>query len=353
MLAISRPTPPTRPVRNLRVRASPHFRVVPLVFVTACLVVGAGSRAHPTDIPVDVQMQGFLESLPSGVRGRTRFAFEDPERFRFGWTPGRREGVRLDELDTGQRQLLEDFLRSVLSEAGARKVDAIIATEAALGVIENAPDYRNPGKYWTAVFGQPGPGPWAVRFEGHHLSVNLTFHSSEMVSATPLFLGANPERVPTGPDRGLRALAAEVDLGWALYESLDDAQRQVARGSEEWFAGFLTSPGERRPDLGKAAGITTGALDTGQQERLRRLIAAYVDTIAPDHAAPYLHALFADEWESLRFFWDGADERPGSYYYRIAGRRLLIEHDNRSGGTHVHAAWRDVETDFGATALAE
>ena len=32
---------------------------------------------------------------------------------------------------------------------------------------------------------------------------------------------------------------------------------------------------------------------------------------------------------------------------------LLIEHDDRSGGTHVHAAWRDVETDFGAAALAE
>ena len=37
----------------------------------------------------------------------------------------------------------------------------------------------------------------------------------------------------------------------------------------------------------------------------------------------------------------------GSYYYRIAGREILIEHDGRSGGNHIHAIWRDIVRDFG------
>ena len=311
------------------------------------LAIAATVAAHDSEAPVDEQAGAWLASFAPEVRERTTFSFDDHERYRFRWTPGRREGVRLDELDDGQRHALRALLRTVLSEAGANKVDAIIATEAALGVITGATDYRNPAKYWTAIFGTPGGASWGLRFEGHHLSVNLTFAGSEIVSATPLFLGANPETVPSGPDTGLRALGAEVDLAWALYESLDAGQREIARGSEEWFAGFLTSAGERRADLGKPAGILANELNEAQQAALKRVIAAYVDTVASRYAAPYLEQAFDEEWPTLRFFWNGVDRPGGDYYYRIAGERLLIEHENRSGGNHVHAVWRDAARDFG------
>lgn len=313
----------------------------------AALALASACSAHASDAPVDVQVRALLDSLAAEVRGRTVFAFDDAERYRFGWTPGRREGVRLDELDAGQREALREVFHTVLSAAGTRKVDAILATEAALGVIESAPEHRDPDKYWTAVFGEPGADAWGLRFEGHHLSVNLTFRGGAIVSATPLFLGANPERIPSGPDAGLRALAAEVDLAWALYQSLDDTRRDLARGSDEWFGGFLTSAGERRADLGKPAGIPATDLEPAQQAQLRRLIGAYVETIASAYAAPYLARAFEEEWPHLRFHWSGAREKGDSYYYRIAGRRLLIEHDNRSGGSHVHAVWRDAVHDFG------
>lgn len=314
-----------------------------IILVTLSPIVSA----HPATSSVDVQVIAWLDSFPAPDRRRAVFAFDDPERFRFRWTPGRREGIRLDEMDEAQRHALRDLLRSVLSDAGAIKVDAIIATEAALGIITNATEYRDPEKYWTAVFGMPGERSWGLRFEGHHLSVNLTFTGDEIVSGTPLFLGANPETVPSGPDQGLRALRDEVDLAWALYRSLDRKQREVARGSGEWFAGFLTSAGERRADLGKPAGIRAVDLDAGQQSLLKRVIAAYVETIAPVYAAPYLEAAFEEEWSGLRFYWSGAETPGGDYYYRVAGRRLLVEHDNRSGGSHVHAVWRDLERDFG------
>ena len=64
----------------------------------AALLLAASCAAHSSDLPVDAQARAWLESLPDARRGRATFVFEDPERFRFRWTPGRREGVRLDEL---------------------------------------------------------------------------------------------------------------------------------------------------------------------------------------------------------------------------------------------------------------
>lgn len=304
--------------------------------------------AHPTDRPIDAQIRHFLSLLPPELRMRAAYAFDDPERFDFGWVPGTRGGVTLGELDEPQTHALRDALKLVLSETGARTVDAIIATEAALGLITGAPDYRDPKKYYTAIFGTPGEARWGLRFEGHHLSVNLTFAGAALVSATPLFLGANPETIPQGPDTGLRALKDHVDLAWALYEALSPAQRDSAAGKAEWFGGFLTDAGSRRADLGKPAGIPAAALDAAQQAALRKLIAAYVETVGPAFAQPYMKAELDADWANLRFHMKGAARKgAGGYYYRIAGRRLLIEHDNHAGGTHIHAVWRDAEQDFG------
>jgi hypothetical protein len=190
--------------------------------------------------------------------------------------------VRLDELDERQRAMLRDLFHTLLSEAGTRKVDAIIATEAALGMIEGSPEYRDPAGYWTAVFGEPGPQPWGLRCEGHHLSVNMTFRGAAIVSATPLFLGANPQRIPSGPDEGLRALAAEVDLAWTLYESLDERQREVAPGTEvavihqriiDGWRTYRENPGDSGQriaiDWTLPEGVTAGALRYPVPEPIR------------------------------------------------------------------------------------
>lgn len=315
--------------------------------VVVFVLMGSPVFGHPTDVPISAQVEVFLSNLSAQIREKTAFALDSKERYRFRWTPAAREGVRLDELTTEQNHQLRDILRTVLSEDGAIKVDAIIATEAALGVIEGAPSRRDPNKYHTTVFGTPGPSKWGLRFEGHHLSVNLSFEGEQLISATPLFLGANPETIPNGPDQGLRALRREVDLAWTLYSSLGPEQQKTARGGEEWFAGFLTTAGERRANLGKPAGIMASTLEDAQQATLRELIAAYVETVGSVFSTPYLKEAFAQEWPHLRFSWHGAEAPGNTYYYRIAGERLLIEHDGRSGGTHIHAIWRDAANDFG------
>lgn len=321
-----------------------------LLILYCLLAVPAASLAHDENSTISHQVSDWLLSLDgaSGKQvGKTHFAADDAKRYQFNWLPGVRAGIRLDALNAKQTADLRNILKTILSEAGALKVDAILATEAALAVISRSPEYRNPGKYYTAVFGEPGGNNWALRFEGHHLSVNLSFKGDELIAATPLFAGANPETVPSGPDKGLRALEQEVDLAKALFTSLNDAQRKLATASDEWFGGFLSDPGSRRPKQAKPIGIPTGALDKEQNAMLWNLIASYVETIDGGFAEEYFSKRVNKEWDSLRFYWRGETGQDADYFYRIASENLLIELETQGGDSHIHSVWRDREWDFG------
>jgi hypothetical protein len=301
--------------------------------------------SHDAEASVSAQVETWLQSL-GALKSSAAFQYEDRARTAFKWVPGLRAGVRLDSLDERQRHELRDILRALLSRDGAIKIDAIIATEAALAVIERAPEYRNPGKYYSAVFGTPGSDKWMLRFEGHHLSVNLSFRQDTLVSASPLFLGVNPETVTSGPDKGLRAMAQEVDLARALYRSLNSKQQEQAGDSEEWFSGFLTDAGSRRANLGAPSGISALELNPDQALILKNLIESYVGTIHDGFSHAYLEQLWQSEWRALRFYWRGSSAQGDDYYYRISGDRLLIEHETQSGDSHIHAVWRDAKLDF-------
>ena len=278
---------------------------------------------------------------------KVQISFLSPVRYKFAWTPGVRMGIRLDELSGSQKAGLQKILTSVLSKQGSNKVDAILATEAALAVMQNSPEYRNPGKYYTAVFGTPGKGHWGLRFEGHHISINLTFDGDEIISASPLFWGANPETIAVGPDQGLRALKDEVDFGKKLYASFDEKQIELATASNEWFAGFLTDAGSRRANMGKPVGIKTQALSSEQNGILRALISVYIESINENYSIQYLSENVEKDWKNIRFFWKGSATKGENFYFRIVGSNLLIEQETQGSDTHIHTIWRDAKNDFG------
>lgn len=324
-------------------------RTTALLLCLLALAAPAAAHRGAAD-PVEAAA-AFLESLPADQRQAASLPFDAPQRTAFRWTPGRRAGLPLAALSPAAREELRHLLTMVLSEAGALTLDAILATEAALGLIEGRPDYRDPERYYAALFGTPGPGRWGLRFEGHHLSINLTFEGAQALSGTPLFLGANPETVTRGPDRGLRALPDQVDLAWQLYASLSAAQRRQARDTGGGYGGFLTRPGSlgtsEGPAEGPRPGIAWADMTAAQRELAIALARSYLEVLAGPVAAPYLQRLLGEEAAGLRFHWAGAEAPGGSYYYRLAGRRLFIEHDAFGGGSHVHAVWRDAGSDFG------
>ncbi|GAB5468818.1 MAG: DUF3500 domain-containing protein [Rhodospirillales bacterium] len=324
------------------------LRSLLLVVVVGLAAQGSASAHSGTNDPATAA-QAFLDSLTEADRMRASLAFDDPQRTAFRWTPGRRAGVVLQILSPESRAELQHLLTLVLSARGALTVDAILATEAALGLLEGRPDYRNPELYYTAVFGRPGGERWGLRFEGHHLSINLTFTGSTAISGTPLVLGANPESVIQGPHAGTRALAEQVDLAWDLYAGLTPEQQTQARDAGAGFDGFLTRPGSLRRPEAQQAGIAWADLTAAQREALTALAVSYIGILGADLSESYVAALLAEEAAGLHFHWSGGAAPGGTYYYRIAGPRLFIEHNAMNGGTHIHAIWRDGARDWGGS----
>ena len=105
----------------------------------------------------------------------------------------------------------------------------IIELELVLREIETFGLMRDPERYHVTIYGAPDRAErWGWRFEGHHLSLNFTLAGDRLVVDTPSFFGANPATVREGAKKGLRALGDEHDAGWALLDSLSDAQRREA-----------------------------------------------------------------------------------------------------------------------------
>jgi len=212
----------------------------------------------------------------------------------------------------------------------------------------------DPGRYFWAVFGEPPAAPWAFRFEGHHLSLNVTV-TPDGVSTTPLFIGAQPRVVPdgldVGPPAGTAVLGEEERLARTLYASLDDAQRGRATLPYEDDRGLTIGQVARVEAPQQPVGIARGALDASQRELLDALAGSLAGLWAPDIAAAR-RAEIAAATEALHFAFAAAEEPPNSFYVRVSAPALLIEIDNTEGGDHVHAVWHRPGGDFGDDLLA-
>src|SRR5499427_7460750 len=168
----------------------------------------------------------WLNALPSDARRRAVFSMPDKERENWHYVPRRREGVPFKEMPASARASAHELMKASLSGMGYGKAVNIFRLEEVLRRLETFALMRDPDNYAFTVFGAPGASaPWGWRLEGHHLSLNFTLVPGRTVSVTPAFFGANPAEVPSGPQRGQRALADEQDLAFALVRTVDPSVR--------------------------------------------------------------------------------------------------------------------------------
>src|SRR5262245_26732290 len=195
--------------------------------------------------------QAFLASLPEPLRKSASFPLDSPERRTWYFVPRERVGVSMLQLDNAQSELLGPLLASALSDEGLLKARDVIKHENILRRLETEAGVanasrRDPGLYYTSVFGTPAANaPWAWRFEGHHLSINVTQLPGQPPIVAPVFIGANPARVPSGAQAGMRMLAAEEDLGRELITMLPEARRKTAIISDTAFPDIVTGNAPR------------------------------------------------------------------------------------------------------------
>lgn len=292
----------------------------------------------------------LLKALDSGARAEAQLAFQSADREDWHYVPRRRAGLPIGSMDSDERAAAHALLRAGLSPEGYRKLEGVLLLESILGPLEGNPAFRDPGRYHLALFGDPGKAPWGFRFEGHHLSLNFT-QAGQAVSTTPAFFGANPAEVPSGPQKGLRVLAAEEDLARALLASLTDAQRKRAVIAATAPLDLVTEA-SRRAALASFEGLPAAEMTPPQRAALLRLAGVYAHNFPDDIAHGHLERIERAGVERLHFAWAGSAEPRQAHYYRIHGPTHLIEYDNR-GGDHIHTVFRDLQNDFGDSLLAQ
>ena len=298
----------------------------------------------------------FLQTLDAEREALASFPFDSDVRQDWHYVPRSRVGLPRGRMDTAQLESAHALMASGLSAAGAAKAEQIIRHETILGGIEgdSARFLRDPGLYFFNVFGSPGAEtPWGWRVEGHHLSLNYTFAGGELRSPTPSFFGANPAEVPHGPEKGLRILEAEEELGRALFLSLDADQRARAVVYADAPRDMITRA-DSEVALGDPAGLPASAMTADQRDRLMALVRVYLDKHSEELTALALRKIEAEGMDGIFFAWAGGERRWQGHYYRLHGPSFFVEYDNvQDGANHIHSVWRDVDCDFGRDLLRE
>ncbi len=301
--------------------------------------------------------QALAASLTGPAREKALLPLDHEARTQMNYVPMVRAGVPLDELDDPQKAHAQSLLRSGLSEAGYETAQKIIAHEDILRELEKARGVSNymrrqPGLYYTALFGLPGADtPWGWRVEGHHLSVNVTHTGAGDQIVAPLFFGANPAKVPSGPHAGLRILAAEEDEARALMALFNGEQKATAVIAPETTNDIVTTNKPKVDGL-QFEGLPVATMGASQKAQLRKLIDVYASRVPAAQRNAQLARLEQAGFDKLYFAWAGSLEPGGKHYYRIHGPTLLIEYDNsQNDANHIHTVWRDLEHDFGGDLL--
>ena len=346
----------------------------------AALIVGAAvatqvAPAGAADAPAATQVRPSAEaqsrtanemasaanalwaSLTPEEQAKAHFDFADANRFDWHFIPRERKGLTYKQMTSEQRPLAMALLSTGLSTRAYVQALTITSLDQILKEIEAGPPktpYRDPENYAFTIFGTPGEGAtWGWRVEGHHLSLNFTIIDGKIVVAGPVFMGTNPAEVRQGPRKGLRVLAQEEDLGFALIHSLTGDQKAKAIIEEKAPKEIITG-NSRKANPGPPVGISFSELNDSQKKALVDLVEFYARRLRPEMAGDDLAKIDKGGWEQVHFAWAGATAPGEGHYYRLHGPTFVVEFDNtQNNANHIHTVWRDAANDFGEDLLKE
>ncbi|MDE2771262.1 MAG: DUF3500 domain-containing protein [Bacteroidota bacterium] len=310
----------------------------------------------------------FLGSLDNEQLSETQFEFSDMDaRTRWSNLPSifyERGGLRAGDMTVTQRHHLHDLIRASTSSQGYLKIAGVMwlddvlseaaAERGASGRMAELIESWTTENYWVSVFGNPETDEqWGWLLTGHHLSASFTI-VGDNVAFTPLFLGAEPYIVESGPYAGWRILSHERERGFRLMQTLTNGQRAIAVLGEAVPNDIFEGPGQRNR-LESIEGIQASALDEAQQVLLWELIEEYVRNADHRAANAQLAKIRSDGLEALSFAWIGPTEHmERRYYYRVHGPSVLIEYvrergvgGDENGSNHIHTIVRDPSNDYG------
>lgn len=289
----------------------------------------------------------LLAALNDEQRTAAVFDFGDVAARRdWHYVPRIHPGLALARIDADQHKAVHRLLAATLSPPVYAQAATILALEDVLDEREGGRRDRRPTDAAVSIFGEPGSAPWSWRLEGHHIAVNATVIESTL-TATPLFLGANPARVQHAGVDVVRPLAPEEDIARALLHALDPAQRAAAMVAPEAPRDILTTNAIEVASSDVPWGVAAADLNDDKAAALLvRLLSVYAGRVAT--ADPSLR-----DPTGVHFAWAGSAWPGQPHYYRLQGPHVFVEYDNtENDANHVHSVWRRPDDDFGRGLLA-
>ncbi len=258
-------------------------------------------------------------------------------------------GLRLEQMTTAQKNATWNILAAVLSPSGLRKAKNVMLLQDILAAQGNGRGVRSSQRFSIAIFGEPGPtGTWGVRLEGHHLSLSFSVKNNQLISVTPAAFAALPNRVMSGPHRGLNTLQGEEKLARQLQADLAPRLRARAQRSDRKLRNILSYAGREHANTRKV-GVAAADMTSGQREILRKLVQTYaVDPYVGSLAAAQAKRLKLNDEAAIHFAWYGPNITEKSFGYRVIGDRFVIELgciDQRA--QHLHPIYHDLDTTLG------
>jgi len=319
-----------------------------------------------------LKTNSFLSTLTQDQRHSLNLEFNDTLRTKWTNLPvgiAKRPGIRYGILSAESRIAFHHILSTLLSSQGYLKTTSIMKLDDILNeVYETAYankeiddheieelrnlkwDFEN---YFVSVWGTPNKqSTWGIKFEGHHVSINLTAVGNKF-SVTPLFLGTDPAEVHSTKYAGLRVLNKEEDYGFHLIHSLSEDQKAVATLSQDVPGDIITNP-NYKGRLMEYQGIKASELNPQQKQLLEYIIQEYIKNLEHEKAAEYLGKISMSGLDNIYFAWIGSFEHQQPHYYIINGPDFIIEYDNvgfQNNGNHIHTIWREKGNDFGEDLL--
>lgn len=332
----------------------------------------------------------WLDSLEPQQHAKALLDFDDTdERTSWAYFPRMTKGLPLLEMDSRQQKLAHALLTASLSFPAYAKIVTVMSFESLVDLMEDGrlSQFRDPRRYFLAIFGAPGDEPWGWRFEGHHVVLNFTLASGE-IFPTPLFIGAQPAEVTHGHTTVLRPCGEEEDAARELLASLDADRRRAAIISDRAPPDFVlmnvpvvpesvlpgeievppllahivaearSMPADEREALrferSRPKGLPAPAMDTAQRKLLSELIDVYVERLPEPLAAIERDRIKRAGIDGVHFAWAGEMERRRPHYHRLQGPSFVVEYDNtQNDANHLHSVWRNPNRDFGGDLLRQ
>lgn len=305
------------------------------------------SECQSEEVPIRAMVQaadGLTRILSESQRDALNYPIEAPE-WRSWMNPEIyifHHGIRLEEVNDEVAIAVHDILRASLSPGGYTKVRGCMEINKFLGELVDGRKVLNEKSYNFLLFGKPSlTTPWGWQLYGHHLCMNCFVIGSQMV-ISPVFMGAEPNIIDFGPEKGLVLFSDQESTAIALMNSLDDEIRGQVCISTELKGPSIPSWRYHLADqrhVGGAfqdnrimpyEGYIVGQMSSHQQYLVRQLLHLGLNYL---HEAVLQKRLaeISDYWGETYFCWIGGFGPNDAFYYKIHSPVIMMEFDHHSG----------------------